>query len=140
MSLAAEAGFEVIGEASTCQEALEIVQRCSPHVLIVDLDLPELEGLELARKVSSISSRTAVILISMQDDILTCLQVKESGAVALLPKSMPVAHLLSAIREISAATRRNYLLTHIPKPPFESKVGRAFDKNHFVVSLKYHKR
>jgi DNA-binding NarL/FixJ family response regulator len=140
MSFSAEADYEVVGDASSCQQTLEMVKQLSPHLLIIDLDLPEVDGIEVAEIVRSISPRTVVILVSMQDDLLTCLQAKHSGAAALLPKSMPIANMLSAIREITAGTRRVYSLSHLPKPPFEPKLGRTFSKDHIVMSLKYHKR
>ncbi len=140
MSFSAEVGFEVIGEASSCNEALEIVRRCSPHILIVDLDVPEVDGLELTETVHTLSPRTAVILISMQDDVLACLQAKDSGATAFFPKTMPIEQLLQAIRQISVGTRRVYLMTNFPRPPFEANPGRISKNHHFVVSLKYQKR
>lgn len=140
MSLSAETDFDVIGEASSCGQALEMVQACSPHILIIDLDLPGMDGIELAERVCSISPRCAVVLVSMQDDVLTCMQARQCGAAALLHKSMPIASLLTAIREIAAGTRRVYSLSNFAKPPFEPKAGQSLSKDHFVVSLKYQKR
>ena len=124
MSFSAAVGFEVIGEASSCNEALEIVRRCSPQILLVDLDVPEVDGLALAEAAHALSPRTAVILLSMQDDVLACLQAQASGATAFFPKTMPIEQLLQAIRQISVGTRRVYLMTNFPRPPFETAPGR----------------
>jgi len=65
----ATAGFEAVGEAASGEEALEAVERLSPELVLVDVRMPGMDGLEVARRLTAAHARTLVVLISIEEGI-----------------------------------------------------------------------
>jgi DNA-binding NarL/FixJ family response regulator len=102
MGLDAEPDFNIIGETSNCDQALQWVNELQPDVLVIDLEMPKGGGLALAEMVGSISPHTAVIALSIHDDLITCTQARNAGVAALVGKTMPTKTLFSTIRAVAA--------------------------------------
>ncbi len=81
--LAAEADFKVVGEAGDGREALELVKRLVPDVLVLDLMMPGLNGLEVARQLHKQSPKVGVVVLSMHDDEGFVLEALANGVVRL---------------------------------------------------------
>jgi two-component system, NarL family, invasion response regulator UvrY len=62
-------GFESVGEAASGQDALEAVARLSPHLVLLDVRMPGLDGIEVARRLRATHPDTLVVLISIEDPI-----------------------------------------------------------------------
>ena len=62
-------GFESIGEAASGDEALQAVDRLAPHLVLLDVRMPGLDGIEVARRLHSTHPETLVVLISIEDSI-----------------------------------------------------------------------
>jgi DNA-binding NarL/FixJ family response regulator len=62
-------GFEAVGEAASGEEALEAVERLSPELVLVDVRMPGMDGLEVARRLTAAHARTLVVLISIEEGI-----------------------------------------------------------------------
>ena len=107
LRLEAEADFRVIGDATNWRSALEQTIRFNPDVVIVDIDMRQLDGLELANALNRQCPQTAVILLSLQDDVHTCTRANQVGAAAFVVKSMPANTLLTAIRRVARRVSRN---------------------------------
>jgi len=122
LGLSAEPAIRVIGQAVNSQEALEMVAHCAPHVLIIDLDLPEMDSLGLAKKVRAAFPRTAVILVTIEDDAFVSLQAKQAGTAAVLSKLAPFTDLLAVVKQVAAGTRRIYIRNGFPIPPFKQHI------------------
>jgi DNA-binding NarL/FixJ family response regulator len=91
------AGHRCIGEASTIAEARAQIAHTNPQVIVVDLSLPDGNGLEIVSWARSISNRIGIVVLTLnsaQDYLLT---VMKSGASAFVEKSAPLAELISAI-------------------------------------------
>ena len=99
--------FVVVGEATNGIEALKLVRRLKPKVLIVDLVMPGMDGLETARKVSRLKSDTRVVILTMFGDEPYLLDALGSGASGYLVKESCADELFQAIREVAAG--RYYL-------------------------------
>jgi len=108
MRLAAEADFDVIGEAANGQTALRLATLLCPDVVILDVDMPSLDGMATARALRSLCPYASVIILSFKDDALTRSLAEQAGAAAFVAKSLPAATLLSAIRQVAPA---RYVLT-----------------------------
>lgn len=80
-----DAGWEVVGEAGKAVDAIDIVRVAQPDVLVLDVSLPGLNGLEAAAALGDVGERTAVVLLSAFE--LTPEEVIECGATAALAKS-----------------------------------------------------
>jgi len=97
--------FSVVGEAADGNEALELVKRHKPKVLILDVMMPGLDGLETTRRVSRLKSDTRVIILSMYGDEAYLLDALGSGAAGYLVKESCGADLFQAIRDVAAGRR-----------------------------------
>ena len=114
-----EADIEVVGQAGDGLAALELVERLRPDVVVADLMLPGLGGLELTRQIIRRSPRTRVVVLSMHAAEPFVLEALDHGASAYVLKDAGIAELLRAIRE--AARGRRYL-----SPPLSDKAVSAY--------------
>lgn len=103
--LQAEKEFHLLGEAENGLDAVRLVERLRPQVLIVDLMMPGLHGLQVTREVSK--TGTQVVVLSMQADEPYVLEALRNGAKAYVMKDAPPQELILALRE--AAAGRRYL-------------------------------
>lgn len=97
--------FVVVGEAADGLEAVELVKRRKPTVLIIDLMMPGLDGLATTRKLSRLKSDTRVIILSMYGDQAYVLTALKSGAAGYVVKESCGAELFQAMREVVAGRR-----------------------------------
>jgi DNA-binding NarL/FixJ family response regulator len=91
-------GYHIVGEASNGHEAIQLVERLQPDLLVVDLTMPELGGIEVTRRVSQASPRTRVIVLSMHTSDLYVLEALRSGAAGYVCKGSRPGELLDAIQ------------------------------------------
>ena len=117
--LVAETDFQVVGEAGDGLTALDLVERLSPDVLVADLAMPGLGGLELTHQAVRRSSRTRVVILTMHSAEPFVLGALEQGASAYVLKDAGVAELVRAIRE--TASGRRYL-----SPPLSDRAVAAY--------------
>jgi len=100
--LAGVPGIRVIAEVDDGLEAVRLVERLKPDVLIVDAVIPGLNGLEVTRRVTRSSRQTRVILFSRCSDEAHVAAALRSGALGYVLKVAQAAALLDAVREVSA--------------------------------------
>lgn len=93
--------FAVVGEAGNGREAIEVVQRERPDVVILDVAMPILNGIEAARRISAEHPKTAVMILSMHSDEAYILKALRVGARAYLLKDSAENDLIHAIRAVS---------------------------------------
>jgi DNA-binding NarL/FixJ family response regulator len=103
--LRSEADFEVVGEAADGLAALRQVERLKPDVLVLDLMLPGLGGLEVARRVAQRHPTTRVVILSMHADVAYVAAALQAGAVGYVLKEESAKELTHAIREGAAGRR-----------------------------------
>jgi two-component system, NarL family, response regulator NreC len=94
--------FAVVGEAGNGREAIETVARERPDIVILDIAMPILNGIEAARRISAEHPKTAVMILSMHADESYIVRALRSGARAYLLKDSAEADLINAIRAVSA--------------------------------------
>lgn len=117
--LGGEADFQVVGEAGDGLSALEMVDRLKPDILVADLTMPGLGGLELTHQALRRSPRTRVVILTMHSAEPFVLEALEQGASAYVLKDGGVAELVRAIRE--TVSGRRYL-----SPPLSDKAVAAY--------------
>ena len=93
--------IEIVAEASDGKEALELVESKRPNVLITDISMPHLTGIELAEKVNEQFSETKVLVLTMHMEEEYILKGFEAGILGYLPKDSSQSELLEAIQTIS---------------------------------------
>jgi len=94
--------FLVVGEASNGREAIDIVIREAPDVVILDVAMPLLNGIEAAKRIYDERVRTAVIILSMHSDESYILRALRAGARAYLLKDSAEVDLIQAVRAVNA--------------------------------------
>jgi len=99
--------IEVVGEAADGQEAIELVQRLAPDVLVMDLAMPRLDGIQATEMVRALGGATQVVILSMHSDETLVRQALRSGARGYLLKRSIPEELLLAVR--AAARGEAYL-------------------------------
>lgn len=117
--LAAEPDFQVVGEAGDGLEATQVVERLKPDVLVVDLFMPGLGGLEVTREVVRRSPQTRVVILSMYSNEAYVLEAFRNGASGYVLKDSTSADLVQAVRD--AVAGRRYL-----SPPLSQRAIDAY--------------
>ena len=103
MRLALEKDITIIGEASNGLEAIQLAQSLNPDVILLDVEMPVMDGLAAAEKLQEITARAAVVMVSMYDTAATRERAQVAGAAAFVCKQEPVEALLAAIRQAAAS-------------------------------------
>jgi DNA-binding NarL/FixJ family response regulator len=111
----------VVGEATTGAEALALVEELHPDVLLADITMPEMSGLELAEQVSRDFPATRTIILSMHTEKEYAMKALRAGASGYLVKDAGTAELELAIRAavcggsyLSAAVSKHIVPNHLP--------------------------
>jgi two-component system response regulator NreC len=117
--LESEPGFVVVGEAGDGREAVELVERFTPDIAILDLMMPYLNGLEVTRRALRLSPRTRVVILSMYSDEPHVLEALRAGAAAYVLKGTTTETLIFALREAMAG--RRYL-----SPPLSDRAVEVY--------------
>lgn len=103
--LDAEPDFKVVGDADNGIRAVALVEEKLPDILVVDLMMPGLNGLEVTRQVSKQTPRTRIIILSMHQDDGYILQALRAGAKGYVLKESTTTELVQAIHEVMAGER-----------------------------------
>lgn len=103
--LAAEPDLQIVGEAENGSQALRLAEQQLPEVMIVDLMMPGLNGLEVARSVGQRALPIKVIVLSMYDNEAYVAEALSSGAAAYVLKQSSAADLVEAVRMVMAGRR-----------------------------------
>src|SRR5262249_51395940 len=93
--------FKVVAEAANGREALEVVSRYHPNVAILDIGMPQLNGIEATRQIVGQEGHPDVVILSMHSDETYVLRALKAGARAYILKSAAEADLIRAVRTVS---------------------------------------
>jgi two-component system, NarL family, response regulator NreC len=123
MLLEAQEDFCVVAEAGDGLEAVKLVEHLKPCVLIVDLMMPGINGLEVARQVSHHSPQTHIIVLSMYGNEPYVLEALRNGAAGYVLKDANAAELLRAVHEVVVG--RRYLSPPLSEHAIEAYLQKA---------------
>jgi DNA-binding NarL/FixJ family response regulator len=93
--------LEIVGEAADGREAVELAAAEKPDVVVMDIAMPHLNGVEAARQIANRSPRTAIVILSMHSDESYVIRSLKAGARAYLLKDSAEADLIAAIHAIT---------------------------------------
>jgi DNA-binding NarL/FixJ family response regulator len=116
-------GCEVCGEAASGREAVEQVRRLRPDIVVLDLSLPELNGLEATRQILAASPETEVLVLTMHDSEELVHQVLQAGARGYVVKSDAAQTLVAAVE--SLRRRKPFLSSSVTEFVLDSYVRRG---------------
>lgn len=101
MILSGEPDFEVAGEATNGREALELCNALKPDVVVMDVTMPELNGIEATRRIMELHPRTRILALSMHKDAVYVREILRAGASGYLLKDAINTDLLAAVRSVA---------------------------------------
>jgi DNA-binding NarL/FixJ family response regulator len=99
--LASDASFEVVGEARTGEEAIELAASLQPDVVLMDLRMPDLNGTEATRRIHRTSPHISILVLTVFEDDTSVFPAIRAGARGYLLKNTEQDELLSAIRTVA---------------------------------------
>ncbi|MFI5709405.1 response regulator [Kribbella sp. NPDC051620] len=135
-----EPDLAVVGEAGTAAEALERIERLAPDVVVVDLGLPDLSGIELIRTLGVRAPRVAPLVLTMLDDE-SVFEAVRAGARGYLLKDAEPGRIVAAIRAVAAgevvfsgavAAR---LIAVAARPSREPVFAELTEREHEILTL-----
>jgi len=111
MILSSETDIEVVGEAETGEDALPAIRQLQPDVVLCDLHLPGVSGMEVTERIVRGHRSTRVVIVSVLEDGPLPKRLLEAGAAGYIGKGCDAQELLRAVRDVAAG--RRYLGTSI---------------------------
>jgi NarL family two-component system response regulator LiaR len=100
-ALAEETDIEVVGEASNGIEALQLAQECKPDVILMDLLMPGMDGLEAIGRIMEVNPEAKILVVTSLEDEDKIVAAVQAGALGYFPKTAPRSYLLEAVRKIA---------------------------------------
>jgi DNA-binding NarL/FixJ family response regulator len=119
--------FKVVAEASDGREAVELVSKHHPEVAVLDIGMPQLNGIEATQQITSKEPQTQVVILSMHADEGYVLRALKAGAHAYILKNSAEADLIRAVRTV--ADGKSFFSPAISKMLLEDYVRRIKDKH-----------
>lgn len=137
--LESDTDIQVVGEANNGAEALEIAKKLHPHILVLDIRMPEMNGLEAAASLGKYAPETKAVILSMHDSEEYVLQALDAGAYGYLLKDTDKTEFVKALRQIHAGTKyfsgavSNVLANRLlDSKPYTSKSSVEEDQYHLT--------
>ena len=121
--LAAAGDVEVVGEAGTAGEAIAAAQTLRPDVVLLDVALPDRNGIEVIGDLRAAHPRTAVVALSMYPEAQYAVSAVRAGAAGYLPKASDSSEVLAAVRQVATGGR------HIT-PVLATLLAETVDQHH----------
>jgi len=103
--LEAEPGIEVVGEAEDGRQGLQLAEQQKPDLIISDLRMERMDGLEMTREIHELSPGTRVIILTMYGDPIYVAQAMDAGASGYVLKGSDLNDLLQAIDTVALGQR-----------------------------------
>jgi DNA-binding NarL/FixJ family response regulator len=125
--LANESNVQLVGEAADGLEAVQLTEKLKPDVLLLDLGLPRMHGLEVIRRVRDGQQKTQVIVVSMHSDEPYVAEALRAGASGYVLKDGSPNELMGAIGSVSKGT--HYLSPRIRKTALHAALGANIRDN-----------
>src|SRR5258706_4829886 len=144
--LSARRGWIIVGEAMNGREAVEKASKLKPDVAIVDISMPDLDGLQATRQIREAAPSTEVVILTMHESDQMVRRVLEAGARGYVLKSDLAAHLVKAVKDVSAGKLfltprvsdivvRGFLATGEESDPTEHSEARPTPREVEIIRL-----
>lgn len=122
-AVSAEPGFEVVADTGSGKDGVEVIKAMQPDVVLLDISLPDEDGLTVGATVKEMLPDTGVIFLTMHEYEMSIRRALELGADGYVPKSATIEELLEAVRTV--ADGGSYLSPSIARRVMKMAAGRA---------------
>jgi len=102
--LDSEDDMEIVGEAGNGREAIDLCKKSEPDVVVMDYDMPEIDGLEATRQISALDLNIKILVLTMYDREDFALRFLQAGALGFLPKNITFEELPFAVRKVASGS------------------------------------
>jgi two-component system response regulator NreC len=134
MLLAADPGLEIVGEAETGSQALQLVAELQPDVVLMDISMPDMNGIEATRRIKAAHPDVAVLALTMHEDDQYFFEMLAAGASGYVPKRAAPNDLISAIYAVQGggvflfpSVARALVQDYLQRSARAGDAGRSFD-------------
>jgi NarL family two-component system response regulator LiaR len=121
-----QSDMQVVGQAGTGENTITLVRSIRPDVVVIDIAMPSLNGLEATRQIVSECPETHILVLSAHQDEAHIMALLEAGAISYLPKTASLNELLEAIRSTSQG--ESYLSHSVASIVVQHLSGKAKGK------------
>jgi DNA-binding NarL/FixJ family response regulator len=131
VGLLGDHGVEVVGEASMAAPGIEIVLERKPDVVLMDLNMPGMSGIEATQRLATAAPHTRIVVLSVVADERNVVEALRAGAFGYLPKDAPIAQIVEAIHaaargeSLIAPRVAGYLVQRLRRAPIEEVADAA---------------
>ena len=115
--LTAGGRIDVVAEAAGGEEALRLVRQFTPDVVLLDVEMPDLDGVEVAERLRAEGSVTRVLAFSAYDDRAYVARMLQAGAAGYITKDKPLALVAEAVEAVARGEGRWFVSVTPPEPP-----------------------
>lgn len=122
MLLEGEPDMEIVGEAASASEAINLVAQLKPEVVLMDIGLPDLSGIDATREIKRVYPETAIVALTIHEDEEYFFKMLEAGASGYVPKRAAPEELITAIH--AAADGEVYLYPSLAKLLVQDFLGQ----------------
>jgi len=136
--LEGEGNCRVLAEASDGLSAAQLVDKHKPHILVLDLNMPRLHGIEVLRQTRQTSPHTRVIVLSMHNDEPYVIESLRAGAMAYILKGSESQEILQALKEVLAG--RRFLSATLSEWAINALVSKPADESDPLHTLTQRER
>lgn len=134
----AEENCQVVGEAADGIAATQAVAKFKPALLLLDLNMPRLHGLEVLKQTRTTSPRTKIIVLSMHNDEPYVIEALRAGAMAYLLKGSESAEISQALRDVLAG--RRYLSAPLSEWAISALATKAVESDDPLATISHRER
>lgn len=131
MLLQARSDIEIVGEAEDGREAIEKVKVLRPDVILMDVQMPDINGIQATKRIKEVSPETAVLALTMHEDDHYFFEMLHAGASGYVPKRAAPDELVSAIRTVNRG--EVFLYPSLQKRLVKDYLQRAESGDHLMV-------
>ena len=134
MLLSADPELEIVGEAGDGAQALRLARDLAPDVVLMDISMPDMSGIEATRRIKELCPEVAVLALTMHEDDQYFFEMLAAGASGYVPKRAAPDDLISAIRAVKnggmflfPSLARLLVSDYLQRTGHEGSAGRPFD-------------
>ncbi len=111
--LGTEPDMNIIGEAEDGEAALQLAEQLRPDIILMDIDMPCLDGLAATSALHAVAPQSAVVILSLYDDEFLQSRAQQAGAAAFVSKHQALEELATVIRQVARTL-------HVQRPPSDT--------------------